>query len=317
MADRMTEKNRFTLWEYPQMLTHFEDMAQNGWMLTEYSEAELCYEKCTPKTIHFAATFFPDYDFLEPEVPQSLQRLWSFCEESGWRHITDSASMQIFCNERENPVPLHTDAVVQLDNFHRMINAAKLKNWRQEAVINGGFIIFLAVVAGVFIKDTSFSELAGRVSPLALLIASYYTYKCISAVCGLISYYCWYKKADRTAKSQNIFITFQPNVVWANIDWAVSVFFLCGMVILLAKNGELGSSIVFSIPFVILFFIIVASAKLMKKNGVSARYSRRIIWIIAAMFVLLLVMALPYIIMTISDLGIGGDMITRTIVYPQ
>ena len=315
--EQYREKNKFTLWQYPLLISHLEEMAQKGHMLSELDGNELVYDQCEPQKVHFAVTFFPDYDFLDPVPPPALERLWEFCDQNGWQHITDSASMQIFCNERENPVPLHTDAVVQLDNFHRMINAAKLKNWRQEAVINGGFIIFLAVVAGVFIKDTSFSELAGRVSPLALLIASYYTYKCISAVCGLISYYCWYKKANRSARENDIFVTFSPDRVWADIDWAVSLFFLCGMIILLVKNGELGSSIVFSIPFVILFFVIIVSAKLMKKNGVSARYSRRIIWIIAAMFILLFVMALPYIIMTISDRGLGGDMITRTIVYPQ
>ena len=316
MENRMTEKNRYTLWEYPQMLQHFEYMAQNGWMLTECNEAQFEYEKSDPKTVHFAATFFPAYDFLDPNPPESLHRLWDFCAQNGWRHITDNASMQIFCNEEENPTPLHTDAVVQLDNFHNMINISKLKNWRQEAVINGGFIVFLAVVAGVFAKDTSFSVLVSRLSPVALLITAYYTYKGISAVCGLVSYYSWYKKAEMAAKSQNIFITFQPNAVWANIDWAVSLFFLCAMAALLVKSGELGSSMLFSIPFILLFFIIVAAAKLMKNNGVPAKYSRRIIWVIAALFVLLFVMALPYIFMTIADMGLGGEMITHTINYP-
>ncbi|MBR6518380.1 MAG: DUF2812 domain-containing protein [Oscillospiraceae bacterium] len=316
MADRMTEKNRFTLWEYPQMLQHFEHMAQNGWMLAECNDAQFVYEKSEPKTVHFAATFFPAYDYLDPYPPQKLQRLWDFCADNGWQHITDSASMQIFCSERENPTHVHTDAVVQLENFHNMINISKLKNWRQEAVINGGFIVLLAVVAGVFAKDTSFSVLVSRLSPVALLVTAYYTYKCISAVCGLVSYYSWYKKADTAAKSQNVFITFQPNAVWANIDWAISVFFLCGMAVLLVKSGELGSSMLFSIPFILLFFIIVAAAKLMKNNGVPAKYSRRIIWVIAVLFVLLFVMALPYIFMTIADMGLGGEMITHTINYP-
>ena len=317
MADTMTEKNRFTLWEYPHLTEHLEYMAQNGWMLTAYNDAELSYKKCQPKRVHFAVTFFPEYDFLDPDVPESLQSLWSFCEENGWQHITDSASMQIFCNHRENPVPLHTDAVVQLENFHAMIDISKLKNWRWDAAVNGAAVAMLAAVAAVFIRDASFAAFMERMSPLALLIAAYYTYRCISAVCGLVSYYSWYKKADKAAREKEVFITFRPNTVWANIDWAISAFFMCGMIILLVKSGELGSALLFSIPFIILFFIVMASAKLMRNNGVSARYSRRIIWLIAAMFVLLFVMSLPYLFLTIADMGLGGDMITRTIVYPQ
>ena len=316
MARRMTEKNRFTLWEYPQLVEHLEYMAQNGWMLEDFNEAELCYEECQPRKVHFAVTFFPEYDFLDPCVPENLQRLWDFCRESGWQHITDSSSMQIFYNERENPLPIHTDAVVQLENFHSMINVLKLKNWRQDAVINGAFTVFLAIVAGMFIRDTSFAYMVERVSALSLLIAAYYIYRCISALCSLAGYYSWYVKARRAAAEKDIFTTFCPNRIWADADGAISSFFLCGMAVLLAKNGEIVSTLLFAVPFAILFLIVVASAKYMKKNGVSAKDNRRIIWVIAAVFVLLFVIALPYIIMTIADMGLGGDMITHTIVYP-
>ncbi|MBE6878229.1 MAG: DUF2812 domain-containing protein [Ruminococcaceae bacterium] len=316
MSDKMTEKNKFTLWEYPNMVSHFEYMAQQGWMLTGCTESRFEYVKSQPCKMHFAVTFFPDYDFLDPNPPEKLERLWDFCSENGWRHITDSASMQVFCNGRENSVPLHTDAVVQLENFHSMINAAKLKNWRQEVVINGGFIVFLAVVAGIFIKDTSFAHLVEKISVISLLIVTWYTYKCISAVCGLAAYYSWYRKAAVQAREKDIFLTFMPDKIWANADGAISTFFLCGMAILLVKNGEIASTFLFSIPFIILFFIIYALSKYMRDNGVSAKTNRKVTYITAAVIILLFVMALPYIFMTIADMGLGGDFITVTRTYP-
>ncbi len=291
-------------------------MALEGWRLAEYHEKTLEFVPTEPRNIKYAVTFFPDYDFLDPNPPEKLEKLWAFCEESGWRHITDNASMQVFCNDREKPVPLHTDAVVQLENFHSMINASKLKLWRQEALINGGLIVFLAVVAGVFIKDTSFAHLVEKVSAISLLIVAWYTYKCISAVCSLAAYYSWYRKAVVQAREKDIFLTFMPNKIWANADGAISTFFLCGMVILLVKNGGIASTFLFSIPFILLFFVIYALTKYMRDNGVSAKANRRITYITAAVIILLFVMALPYIFMTIADMGLGGDIITVTRTYP-
>jgi len=88
------------------------------------------------------------------------------------------------------------------------------------------------------------------------------------------------------------------------------------MAILLVKNGEIASTFLFSIPFIILFFIIYALSKYMRDNGVSAKTNRKVTYITAAVIILLFVMALPYIFMTIADMGLGGDFITVTRTYP-
>ena len=317
MADRMTEKNRFTLWEYPQMLQHFEYMAQNGWTLAECNEVQFVYEKSEPKTVHFAATFFPDYDYLDPNPPQNLQRLWEFCAENGWQHITDSASMQIFYSERENPTPIHTDAVVQLDNFHAMMKAEKLKGWWREAVMNGIFIAVLAVVFAVFMQDRSIADVMQKISAVSLVLSAYYVYQFVRSVCSLAAYYSWYRKAVKTAQQDDVFLTFSPNKIWSDADWVITTFFLSAFAILLFKSGNPGITLFWAIPGIALFIIVYKLTKYMRDNGVSPKENRRITGIIAAVVVVLFIMALPYIIIILADLGLLENMVTVTRTYPQ
>lgn len=310
-------KNRWGIWHYHRLVEHLQEMSQQGWLLESYSESTLGFVSTEAKRRHFAVIFFTDYDYLDSEIPEKLQDLWQMCEADGWHHITENSAIQIFYSEEENPIPLQTDGVVQLENFHSMINLLKLKQWRQDAVINGVSVLALGVISAVFLKDLSIGEFMSRLSVMTMLLAAFWIYRFVSSVCGLADYYSWYGKAKKAACKDGVFIVFQPNVVLENTDTAVGVFFIGGMLIHLVKSGEIASFFVFLIPMALLIFAVVASMKLMKKKGVSADDNRTATAIIAVVLILLFVMSLPYIFMAVADMGIGGDFITVTTTYPK
>ena len=317
MENRMTEKNRYTLWEYPQMLQHFEYMAQNGWMLTECNEAQFEYEKSEPKTVHFAATFFPAYDFLDPNPPENLHRLWDFCAQNGWRHITDNASMQIFCNEEENPTPLHTDAVVQLENFHAVMNVEKLKEWRNNVLVNGIFFAALFAVYVLISTKTSIWQLFSAGSPVMLLMLARHFYILLTDGAKWLYYSLWHKKAVHTAEKDDIFTPPKHSVVLDNIDTSAMVAFLAAMLVFMYKSGEIGFTlfwVIVTVAFVGLYVFIAAK---LKKEGVSAKENRQITTGIMIAAVVVFIILLPAILIILQDYGVLKDVITVTTTYPQ
>ena len=72
-----------------------------------------------------------------------------------------------------------------------------------------------------------------------------------------------------------------------------------------------------AIPGIALFIIVYKLTKYMRDNGVSPKENRKITWIISIVIVVLFIMALPYIIITLADLGLLENMVTVTRTYPQ
>lgn len=310
------EKNIFSLWQYPQLIVHLEEMAQKGYMLCQADSTELVYDICPPQKVHFAITFFPDYDFLDSVPPPSLERLWAFCEESGWQHITDNSAMQIFYNTQPDPVPLQTDAVVQLENFNAMMQFERVKLWRQNTIINGCLLVFLAVL--FIVMDTQFTavQTVRRVSPVMLLILARDFYTFVTDGAKLLNYNIWHKKAKQLAFDRNIFYPPKENISLKKTDTAVSAVFLTGYLFFLARGRELGAALFWSVLVFGLIAVYIALMRYMKKNGVSAEDNRKISRAVIIIIIVLLIMVLPAILMFMAENGFGEGFITVTREYP-
>ena len=314
--EQYKEKNSFTLWQYPLLVSHLEEMAQKGLMLSECDGTELIYDRCAPQNVYFAVTFFPAYDFLDPVPPPSLERLWAFCEESGWQHITGNASMQIFYNTQPNPVPLNTDAAVQLHNFDAMMQAERVKQWKQNVIVNGCVIAFLAVFFVVVDTQFTAAQTIRRVSPVMLIILAKNFYTFLTDGAKLLNYNIWYKKAEQLACEQNIFCPPKENIALHKTDTAVFTVLLAAMLFFMVKSRELGAALFWCIPIFLIIAVYIVLARYMRKNGVSAKDNRRITAAVTVLVIILLIMALPYILMFMAENGLGESFVTITREYP-
>lgn len=310
--EQYREKNKFTLWQYPLLISHLEEMTQKGHMLTELDGNELVYDQCQPQKVHFAVTFFPDYDFLDPVPPPALERLWEFCNENGWQHITDNASMQVFCNTAENPVPLHTDAVVQLDNFHAMMKIEKVKNWKYNVICDGLFLLFITVLFAAMAADGALKSFLTKASPVMLLLLVKHIYTFLSDGAKWLSYHLWRKKAKAVAEEQNIFYPPKENIALQKTDTAVLTAILVLLVLFAFRCGNLVWMIVWSVVIfgVMAFYILML--RTMKEDGVSAKENRTIAAVLVALLVVVLILMLPFIIMLLGESGLGVDVVTMT-----
>ena len=128
MKNTKRQLNFFSFYDFPTIEKHLSEMALKGWMLKSAEGAVWKYERTEPKQLHFAVTYFPKATALDPEPSDELKMLWDFCEHTGWKLAVQAAQIQIFYNESENPRPIETDPVAQIENIHRAAKKSILVN---------------------------------------------------------------------------------------------------------------------------------------------------------------------------------------------
>ena len=230
----MTQKNPYSLWDFPQLIDYLQKMAADGWMLTAYHEKTLEFEQTEPQNVHFAVSFFPEYAAGATETPEKLLKMWDFAEMDGWQHITGNYHTQVFYNTEANPNPLHTDATVLLKNYDSIIQKQYVKRWKICTAISGGvFAVFMAllVIAWLDFLATEYMTFwlysligVSRILPL-------YTFgECIFNTVKISKYKKWYRKAQQTSKDDNNFIPLRANDFTDKINVGISIGAIIGIV---------------------------------------------------------------------------------------
>ena len=117
-----TKKRRpelFSFYNHSEMEAHFARMAKKGWMIESISNLYWTYRKIEPKDIHFSVSYYPRASDFDPEPSEEQQTFHDFCAHTGWQLACTWHQMQVFYNEKESPVPLDTDPVLEVETLHR------------------------------------------------------------------------------------------------------------------------------------------------------------------------------------------------------
>ena len=150
----MREKKRciaqFTFYDRTGIQSYLEKMAKKGWMLEKVNNFYWQFRRIEPKDIHFAVTYFPKASEFDPEPGEGQKDLYAFCEQAGWKFIAQTAQLQIFYNEEEKPVPIETDAGVELENIHK---SAKGNFLIAQSVLALCALLQLGIVVADFKRD--------------------------------------------------------------------------------------------------------------------------------------------------------------------
>jgi len=193
MKDTKRIFRNFSFFDFDGIRLHLENCARQGWMLYQTGKGFWRYRRIEPKDIKFAVTYFPKASDFDAEMTEELEDFNEFCASAGWQHVASMGQMQIYCNENENPVPIETDPVVQVNTIH----AAMKKNFIPSYI----FIIVMAliVIAMQIGRVVSYPISAFSDPSAAFIILVYISLVIISSV-ELAGYYSWRKKAVRRAE---------------------------------------------------------------------------------------------------------------------
>lgn len=270
MKDTKRRLELFSFFEHTGIEKHLEKMAANGWMLEKITGALWYYRRIESKKVHFKVTYYPNASEFDPEPSEGEQTFREFCEHTGWVAAASSAQMIIFYNEQENPTPIETDPMLEVETIHK---AAK-KNFLPSMIL----ILICGLLNGAMNLTTFFSDpvqwlsrMSSQVSGTAMLL--------MVLLCSVQmgSYFCWRRKALRAAK-QGEFLETKSTVTFQKIILALALadmaYYLIS-VFVSTSSGIFKTFSLIALVWVFALIVIVNGIKnYLKRKKVSAKKNR-------------------------------------------
>ncbi len=263
MKNRKRVFAQFTFHDRTGISRYLENMAMKGWMLDKITKWSWHFRRIEPRRIHFALSYFAKTSSFEPEPPEALLRLREFCEHSGWQFCAEAAQMQIFYNEAEDPLPIETDAMLEIESIHKSIKKQLLPSYLligAVAILNGGMRI------SEFIKY----PIVFMRSNLNLFVM--FTVLCLflMAAVELGSYFLWRHRALKRAERDGSFLPTRGNRIFI-LALFIILHALYALLIVSEWNGFIGKTFLVCMGYYIALLLLVHGiSDIMKRKKVGA-----------------------------------------------
>ena len=195
-----------SFYDHKGIATHLEKMARKGWMIKRMSNLGWIYEAMEPQELHFSVSYYPKASEFDPEPTEGQRTFQEFCAYTGWELVCTSAQMQIFYNARENPIPIETDPVMEVQTLH----AACKKNFLPAYWV---MLVYALLLGTNFVGTLYVDPIRILSSPINLFTGVCWVLLLILSATELAAYYTWRKKAIAAAE-QGVFLdTYNTSVI--------------------------------------------------------------------------------------------------------
>lgn len=200
-------KRRFELlsfYNHTGIETHFEKMAEKGWLIERLSNFGWTYRRIEPKKLKFTVTYYPQASEFDPNPSVGQMTFHDFCAHTGWQLACTWFQMQVFYNKNPDPIPIETEPAMEVANIHKACKANYLRsNW---------ILLVISAVMGVLFLVSLVQTPTSMVGEPNLMVTGS-IWNILAVYCGveLAVYYRWHSKAVKAAE-QDIFLE-TPNTV--------------------------------------------------------------------------------------------------------
>lgn len=261
--------------------TFLEKQAKKGWMLENLGKYRWKFCREEPKTIHFSVVYFPEADLFDPAPGEQEETFREFCAHGGWILAGANAQMQIFWTDRENPTPIETDPLLEVENIHRAMKKGSLP---------GYWLLILSALLQLWVQGRAIHNnvLQYLSHGFNLLMAATWSILLFLLVYHLVHYYRWHRKAQLMAREQNVFPETRSARWLTNILTALlSLGFIA--VIVTMKNKSHALLLLLSVAAVYgIMAVTELLRKKMQKDGWDAPTNRKTTLITTVVLVLIL-----------------------------
>ena len=193
MKDKKRELFLFSAWDRTGLESHLSRMAEKGWLVEKTTSFGLVYRRTEPKKLTFCICYYPKASAFAPGPSEDQQTFYDFCQHAGWVLTAEYAQLQIFYNERENPVPIETDPALELETIHKTMKRSALPSQ-----------ILLAVLAlaqgGLLISSLRRDPIAVLSSAANLFTGLCWVLVLVMTAAEVIAYYRWRARAKKAAE---------------------------------------------------------------------------------------------------------------------
>ena len=263
---------QFTFYDRTGICRLLEAQAEKGWLLDKVTNYAWRFKRTEPQKIHFAVTYFPKASAYDPHPSEQQREFHDFCAHSGWVLAGTTAQMQVFYNRAEEPVPIETDPMVELENIHRSAKKNYLPAYFMLLVLA---VLQIALQVGQLISF-----------PLTYLSqdTTLFNWLCqgvLLIMCSmeLLGYFSWYRKAKTAAETGE----FGETRGYRKLQLILLTMVVAALVILLISMQP-RLAVIMIAALVLMFGAVGGTMMLhiwMKKKGVSRNTNRVVTWISA------------------------------------
>jgi len=192
MRERKREFALYSFFDQRGIERHLSRMAAKGWLLEKFGTWSWVYRRIEPKKLTFSVTYYPGASMFDPEPSEGQSTFYEFCEHTGWELAAIAAQLQIFYNERENPVPIETDPVIQVDTIYRS---------KGSIIFSNIALLLLALFQGWMLWTEVRRNPAEALADVSSLFRGA-LWVLIVALCAIsvAGYYLWHHRAVRAAE---------------------------------------------------------------------------------------------------------------------
>ena len=295
MKDIKKKIEFFTFYDKTGIEKHLEEMASEGWLLEKMSAFRWTYRRIEPKKIHFSVSYYATITDFEPEPTEEQQAFNEFCDHSGWKLATQTVQMQVFYNENENPVPIETDPMLEIENIHISV--------KKTVLVSYFLMLFLGFIMGTGFVSTMLGDPILLLSSASRLFTGIWSILALAySLTELITYFAWRKKAKALAE-QGIFLETRGH---RKLGFSIVVFMLASIILYLISLADSGLQFYMTAYLLILLagFPLVNGVKaLLKKKKVKAGTNKALTFAASFVFAFALTGALT----AVTVMGIKND----------
>ena len=183
----------FAFYDRTNLERFLAQQSEQGWLLTNISLGYQ-FRRVEPKKRHFCVIY-------RPKAASQNAYEWEFldyCHHSGWTLLVANQQMHIFYSELDNPIPIETDPVLEVENIHKAAKKSHLFIFYFELFIGLHGLIQLFMRLNLDFQRHTPTE------PIEYFDLFLYSAILVFSLVELIGYYRWYHRA-RTAAFQGEF----------------------------------------------------------------------------------------------------------------
>ena len=252
-------------------------MAAQGWMVEQPGNYLWRYRRMEPKKLHFAVTYFPNASGFDPGPTEGQQQMEEYCARDGWVSVVRWGQMQIFYNERENPMPIETDPVTQVATIHRTMR----KNMWGHVVLLA-LCLYQLIFCFLQLRTDPVDFLS---TPLRLYMVIFWLMLPISPLGELLCYRSWHRRAIAAAE-QGEFLEIKSRPRESAMLLLPPVLVLVAVFACIPAYREF--VVVWMLCIVSICLVVNLAMRWMKKKGFSRSWNRTISVAISALLTIAL-----------------------------
>lgn len=265
MSERKREVCSYLLFDYRGVEEHLMKMAARGWRLEKIGPWFWTYRRAEPAQVAYAVTYLPSVSQFSPEPSADRENLEELCAAAGWEPVAEWVQMQIFANERPDPVPLETEESVRLEIIHRSMK----KNFLPWTVV---VLVLALVMAGLQVK-TLLTDPYSLLSSTNLFPSFVWELLLVLQAGNLLWYGRWLRRSRRSVAQGGACADAGPglrrfNLVILWLVLAMAALFLVST--LLTTGAEIGLFVVcYTAGLVLLILLVDRTRRALKRRGTA------------------------------------------------